>query len=66
MLLSAVAPLPAVSKRLGHATSDITAVIYPHALPKDEERVVEAWERGIAGAQPGRRDGGVQYRWCSP
>lgn len=60
MLLSAGVPLPAVSKRLGHANPNITAAIYSHALPQDEERAVEAWERSIAAAQPERRTGQVQ------
>lgn len=45
MLLSAGVPLPAVSKRLGHANPNITAAVYSHALPQDDERAVEAWER---------------------
>ncbi len=47
MLLSAGVPLPAVSKRLGHANPNITAAVYAHALPSDEERAAEAWERAI-------------------
>jgi len=45
MLLSAGLPLPAVSKRLGHANPNITAAVYAHALPSDEERAAEAFER---------------------
>jgi len=47
MLLSASLPLPAVSKRLGHANPNITAAVYSHALPSDEERAAEAFERVI-------------------
>jgi len=47
MLLSAGLPLPAVSKRLGHANPNITAAVYSHALPSDEERAAEAFERVI-------------------
>jgi len=45
MLLSAGVPLPTVSKRLGHANPNITAAVYAHALPSDEERAAEAFER---------------------
>jgi integrase len=47
MLLSAGVPLPTVSKRLGHANPNITAAVYSHALPSDEERAAEAFERVI-------------------
>jgi integrase len=47
MLLSAGVPLPTVSKRLGHANPNITAAVYAHALPSDEERAAEAFERVI-------------------
>ena len=35
-------PLPAVSARLGHADTSITARIYSHALPQDDARAAEA------------------------
>ncbi|WP_321476892.1 tyrosine-type recombinase/integrase [uncultured Paludibaculum sp.] len=43
-LLSAGVPLPAVSKRLGHSSPRITAEIYSHALPNDEEAAADIWE----------------------
>jgi integrase len=43
-LLSAGVPLPAVSKRLGHSTPRVTAEIYSHALPEDEEAAAGVWE----------------------
>lgn len=44
-LLSEGVPLPAVSKRLGHANTHITASVYSHALEKDDEKASDAWER---------------------
>jgi integrase len=47
-LLSHGVPLPAVSTRLGHADVAITARIYAHALPADDERCAEASDRCAA------------------
>lgn len=47
LLLSHGVPLPAVSARLGHADPNITARIYSHALPPDDERAAEQWDRII-------------------
>jgi integrase len=44
-LLSMGIPLPAVSKRLGHANTHITASVYSHALEKDELAAADAWEK---------------------
>jgi integrase len=44
ILLSKGVPLTAVSKRLGHADVNITARIYSHALPDDDDRAAAAWE----------------------
>ena len=38
-LLSKGVPLPAVSARLGHADTNITARIYSHAQPDDDSRL---------------------------
>ena len=46
-LLSNGVPLPAVSKRLGHANTHVTATIYSHALEKDDQKSAEAWERSM-------------------
>ena len=43
-LLSKGVPLPAVSARLGHADTNITARIYSHALPDDDARAADARE----------------------
>jgi integrase len=43
-LLSKGVPLPAVSARLGHADTNITARIYSHALPDDDQRAADTWE----------------------
>jgi hypothetical protein len=37
--------LPAICARLGHAGCNITARIYSHALPADDNRAVDAWEK---------------------
>jgi hypothetical protein len=42
-LLSQGVPLPTVSKRLGHADASITAKVYAHALPEDDETAAEIW-----------------------
>jgi integrase len=46
-LLSEGVPLPAVSKRLGHANTHITASVYSHALERDDEKASEAWQRAM-------------------
>jgi integrase len=43
-LLSLGVALPAVSKRLGHANTHITATVYAHALESDEQASAAAWE----------------------
>jgi integrase len=48
-LLSNGVPLPAVSARLGHADTNITARIYSHALPEDDVRAADAWENVVRG-----------------
>lgn len=47
--LSRGVPLPAVSARLGHADVNITARIYSHALPDDDRRAADAWDKVIHG-----------------
>lgn len=47
-LLSAGIPLPTVSKRLGHSNTQITASVYSHALPEDEQRAAKAWDDKLA------------------
>jgi len=44
-LLSSGVPLPAVSKRLGHANPHVTATIYSQALDKDDQVAADAWEQ---------------------
>ena len=46
-LLSMSAPLPTVSKRLGHANTHVNATVYSHALEKYEQASAEAWEKEI-------------------
>jgi integrase len=43
-LLSRGVPLPAVSARLGHSDTNVTARVYSHALPADDERAAEVWD----------------------
>jgi integrase len=46
-LLSAGVPLPAVSKRLGHSSVNITAQIYSHAFTADEIAAAESWDAAM-------------------
>jgi integrase len=50
-LLSKRVPLPAVSARLGHADTNITARIYAHALPEDDQRAADTWESVVGSVQ---------------
>jgi integrase len=43
-LLSRGVPLPAVSKRLGHANTNTTATIYAHALEADDRLAADVWD----------------------
>jgi integrase len=52
ILLSKGVPLTAVSERLGHADVNITARIYGHALPDDDDRAAAAWEVWSAPGSP--------------
>lgn len=49
VLLSAGVPLPAVSARLGHADTNVTARVYSHALPDDDRRGADTWDKLIGG-----------------
>lgn len=48
ILLANGAPLPAVSVRLGHADPNITARIYAHAMPADDQRLADLWDEVAA------------------
>jgi integrase len=48
-LLSRGMPLPAVSARLGHCDTNVTARIYSHALPADDQRAADVWDSLIDG-----------------
>jgi integrase len=48
-LLSRGVPLPAVSARLGHADANVTARVYSHALPADDQRSADTWDSIIDG-----------------
>ncbi|MGD1096344.1 MAG: tyrosine-type recombinase/integrase [Bryobacteraceae bacterium] len=48
-LLSLGVPLPAVSKRLGHANVHVTATVYSHALPDDEVTAAQIWNDAMSG-----------------
>lgn len=50
ILLGEGAPLPDVSKRLGHASPDITAKIYAHAIEGNDARLAELAGNVMAGA----------------
>lgn len=49
-LLSRGVPLPAVSARLGHSDTNVTARVYSHALPADDQRAADVWD-SIVGAK---------------
>jgi integrase len=53
-LLSKGVPLPAVSSRLGHSDTSITAKTYSHALPDDDPRAAEAWRNFVRGGRSSR------------
>jgi integrase len=55
-LLSDGVPLPAVSKRLGHADVYTTAKVYAHALPKDDTTAAEMWDARYQKALKTARD----------
>jgi integrase len=46
-LLSRGVPLTAISARLGHANANITARIYCHALPLDDQRAADSGRNRI-------------------
>ena len=48
-LLSNGVSLAAVSARLGHANPNVTARIYLHALPADDQRAADAWDAVVSG-----------------
>lgn len=48
-LLSQGMSLPAVSARLGHADTHVTARVYSHALPADDDRLADAWDALLDG-----------------
>lgn len=49
-LISSGAPLPAVSKRLGHANTNVTAQIYVHALQKDDALLADLIDKAMEGS----------------
>ena len=48
-LISRGVPLPAVSARLGHADTNVTAWIYSHTLPADDQPAADVWDSLIDG-----------------
>jgi len=50
-LLSRGVPLPAVSERLGHSNANVTARIYAHALPSDDQRAADEWDSVVGPVQ---------------
>jgi integrase len=49
LMLSHNVPITVVSKRLGHANSQITLDIYAHAMKKDGSAAAELWEEATKG-----------------
>lgn len=55
-LLAAGVPLTDVSKRLGHSSPHVTAMIYAHALEGRDDLAAKAWEKfQTSGKQPVKR-----------
>ena len=50
-LLSGGVPLPAVSSRLGHKNTGVTAKVYSHALKQDEIQAADIWEAQMQKAR---------------
>lgn len=48
MMLSKHVPIPIVSKRLGHANSQVTLDIYAHAMKNDEATAAELWDEATS------------------
>lgn len=46
-LLSLGIALPAVSKRLGHANTNVTATVYAHAIEKDDHSAARIWDESM-------------------
>jgi len=57
MMLSQQVPLPVVSKRLGHANSNVTLGIYAHAMKSDESSAAIARDDATetSSREPGNR-----------
>jgi hypothetical protein len=54
-LLSKGAPIPTVSKRLGHANPNITMSIYAHALEADELAAAAIWDEAMKNVISGNQ-----------
>jgi integrase len=48
VLLSRGVPLSAIAARLGHADANVTARIYCHALPLDDQRAADEWDKMLS------------------
>jgi integrase len=48
ILLSLGVPLSAISARLGHSDTNVTARIYAHAIPADDQRAADAWDSALS------------------
>jgi integrase len=47
-MLSNGVPITVVSKRLGHANSQITMAVYAHAMRSDESAAADLWDKATA------------------
>jgi integrase len=54
ILLSLGVPLSAISARLGHSDTNVTARIYAHAIPADDQRAADAWDSALGSANGNR------------
>ena len=50
MMLSQHVPITVVSKRLGHANSQITLDVYSHAMKHDKETAAVLWEEATGAS----------------
>jgi integrase len=61
-MLSKKVPLPVVSKRLGHANSQITLKVYSHVIKNDEVIAADLWDEATADVVSRARRQGLSDR----
>jgi integrase len=73
LMLSKHVPITVISKRLGHANSQITLDIYSHPMKNDEATAAELWDEATAEiitrvrkAQPKKSSETADVIFCYP